>query len=50
MRVRLALVLLVALVPSAPAWGPVGHSIIAKIAERRLTQAVAAQVRQILAS
>jgi hypothetical protein len=32
----------------ALAWGPEGHSVIAEIAERRLTPAAAAQVRQIL--
>ncbi len=47
-RALTALVLLLAIVPAAYAWGPEGHSIIAEIAQRRLTPAAAAQVRQIL--
>jgi nuclease S1 len=37
-----------ALLAQAQAWGPEGHSIVAEIAQRRLTPAAAAQVRQIL--
>jgi hypothetical protein len=37
-----------ALFAQAQAWGPEGHSIVAEIAQRRLTPEAAAQVRQIL--
>ena len=37
-----------ALLTQAQAWGPEGHSIVAEIAQRRLTPEAAAKVREIL--
>jgi len=45
---RLALILLVSGFFRASAWGPEGHSLVARLAEARLTPAAAAKVKEIL--
>ena len=47
-KLVIAWLILLALIAQAQAWGPEGHSIVAEIAQRRLTPAVAARVREIL--
>lgn len=48
-RSTLALLAVVAIVPAAQAWGPLGHRVVADIAQQHLSPGAQAQVRQLLA-
>jgi hypothetical protein len=48
-RFAFALLAVFVVVPAAQAWGPLGHRVVADIAQQHLTPAALAQVRQLLA-
>lgn len=48
-RIALVLLAMIAVVPLARAWGPLGHSVVAELAQRHLSPAAEAEVERLLA-